>query len=97
MSCDVGNGGLSLRRKSKMVEILDNRPDDNHYEDYYFSLYHNQYKPTINEAQLFSVETFFSPISFGMHKACLYIAPDELLELSKHMPKIYELQQLCTS
>jgi hypothetical protein len=66
----VGNGGFSLRRKSKMLEIIEKVPyNDGTNEDTYFSLAPIQiYKPTFDEAKLFSVETVFSKVAFGCHK-----------------------------
>jgi len=66
----VGNGGFSLRRKSKMLEIIEKVPYSNgKNEDEYFSLSPiPMYKPTFDEAKLFSVETVFNEVSFGCHK-----------------------------
>ena len=68
----VGNGGLSLRRKSKMLEIIDNCPyKDKLNEDLYFT----QECPEIDrnipiwqDATHFSVETVYEDKSFGVHK-----------------------------
>jgi hypothetical protein len=68
----VGNGGLSLRRKSKMIEIIDKCPykkDLN--EDLFFSkncenVYVNI--PISDDAKHFSVETIYEKDSFGVHK-----------------------------
>jgi hypothetical protein len=72
----VGNGGLSLRRKSKMLEIIKNVPyPDGLAEDEYFCIYNTVvplYRPAYEEAQLFSMETCYSPRCFGLHKAWLY-------------------------
>jgi hypothetical protein len=66
----VGNGGFSLRRKSKMLEIIEKVPyPHGKNEDEYFSLAPiPMYKPTFDEAKLFSVETVFSEVTFGCHK-----------------------------
>jgi len=75
----VGNGGLSLRKKSKMLEIIDKCPKGKENEDVYFA---NPcvdiYKPSIDEAKLFSVELLYSDRSFGVHKPWLHMDPDEL-------------------
>jgi len=67
----VGNGGFSLRKKSKMLEILNLYPYTNEmsfvYEDWYFSKYALN-KPTFEKAKQFSIESVFSPKSFGCHK-----------------------------
>lgn len=63
----IGNGGLSLRKKSKMLKVIKKKGKNNEIEDVYFS---NSFvnKPTIQEAKLFSVEQRFSLRSFGCHK-----------------------------
>jgi len=69
---EIGNGGLSLRRKSKMLEIIDNCPyKDSINEDLYFSqecpeIYRNL--PNWEDATHFSVETVYEDKSFGVHK-----------------------------
>ena len=67
----VGNGGLSLRRKSKMLEIIENKEyDPNENKDTFFCNHPtiSIYKPSVEKAKLFSVEDVFSPVSFGCHK-----------------------------
>jgi hypothetical protein len=91
---DIGNGGLSLRKKTKMLEIID-KEDPNHTdpEDVFFSCpYHvSIHKPPFEKAKLFSVEEIFSPISFGCHQPWnrsygnqLYDLYDEVKLLSKY-------------
>jgi hypothetical protein len=93
----VGNGGLSLRRKSKMLEIIEKCPKDNGNEDIYFA---NPcidiHKPTIEEAKLFSVEKLQSNISFGVHKAWAYLNDeqlDEKMKQCKPLRKLIDLNQ----
>jgi hypothetical protein len=70
----VGNGGFSLRRKSKMLEILEKVPYPyGQGEDCYFSTAHlhgpvQVNKPSGEQAKLFSVEQTFSEVTFGTHK-----------------------------
>ncbi len=72
---EVGNGGLSLRKKSKMLEIIDNCIEPNGInEDVYFSSRCDQliniYKPDFEKAKLFSTELVLSENgSWGVHKA----------------------------
>ena len=70
---DVGNGGLSLRRRSKMLEIAEKAPYDPPYgEDMFFSGAMGMVavkKPTFEEAKRFSIETVYSEAAFGVHKA----------------------------
>jgi hypothetical protein len=72
----VGNGGLSLRKKSKMLEIIEkNTTRRNEPEDNFFSEPINVeiYKPDAAEAYKFSVE--HNPVCmnpFGCHKPWYY-------------------------
>jgi hypothetical protein len=93
----VGNGGLSLRRKSKMLEIIDCRPENNGImnEDAFFvDIDFNTYKPTFEEAKEFSVESVFSAKSVGVHKAWHHLSKDQLTQISEHIPKLFELIDL---
>lgn len=69
----VGNGGLSLRRKTKMLEILDKcEAAADIPEDVYFALpckAVHLYKPSEAVASEFSMEMSYSPKSFGVHRA----------------------------
>lgn len=76
----VGNGGLSLRTKNKMIEILKKHPNDSqNYEDIYFSIHLNgKNVPTVDIAKKFSVEDTFYINPFGIHKP--HKIPSNLLE-----------------
>jgi hypothetical protein len=67
---NIGNGGFSLRRKTKMLEIIEKVPYRfGDAEDVYFSISPvSLYKPSWEQAKLFSVEHVFSEITFGCHK-----------------------------
>ena len=70
----VGNGGLSLRRKTKMLEILENCPisPPNIPEDVYFASSCPAvriHKPPVSIAKEFSIEMLYSPKSWGIHRA----------------------------
>ena len=92
----VGNGGLSLRKKSKMLEIMKKQGKNDYPEDVYFSCYDSVsiHKPTFNDASLFSIEEIFSEMSFGCHKPwcgmmsnnefLLYNTYEEVKELYKY-------------
>ena len=72
---DGGNGGLSLRRKSKMIEVIKNCPK-NINEDQIFSRGCSTVKvnnPSKDEAKNFAVETEYSSRSFGIHNAWRYL------------------------
>ena len=69
----VGNGGFSLRRKSKLLEILEKcPPNPEANEDGFFSAGCAAVKtsiPSPKEAEEFSIESIYAPRSFGIHKA----------------------------
>ena len=76
-----GNGGLSLRSRSKMLEVLKQFPptqlDRKNNEDEYFSNYIRQITPkanvpTIEIASEFSSETIYNPQSIGVHALFKY-------------------------
>jgi hypothetical protein len=80
-SCNVGNGGFSLRKKSKMLEIIKSRTYPFQCpEDLFYCINHTVplYKPTWEQAKLFSIESIYSPRTFGLHKAWKYIPIEDL-------------------
>lgn len=98
VSGKVGNGGLSLRKKSKMLEILNliqyNRNDN---EDYYFSVRSNNLNiriPSYENAKLFSIETQYNDISFGIHRVWDRLNKEDYNKLIKLYPKIQVLKNL---
>lgn len=99
----VGNGGLSLRRKSKMLEILEKckitKDANDKYigEDAYFSFACEgveMNKPTAEHAKNFSIETVHHDKSFGIHNAFRYLNNDQLNEIGEWCPDIHELRRL---
>jgi len=69
----VGNGGLSLRRKSKMLSIIDSFPYNKEPEDLFFACRDpTVYTPSIEKAKEFSVEHLYHPASFGSHQAWIF-------------------------
>ena len=81
----VGNGGLSIRKKSKMLEILNTystRHKDGWLinEDVFFSV-HATNKPSAEEAKNFSIEMVYNNKAFGVHKAYKYVKLDWFPEL----------------
>lgn len=93
----VGNGGLSLRRKSKMIEITEKvNPQFTDHEDNYFCYQSAVYlnRPSFEEAQLFSVETIFHEKSFGIHACWKYLNKYELEYLTNKYPDISTLIEL---
>lgn len=68
----VGNGGLSLRKKSKMLEIIEKcKYNGQDPEDYYYANACKEVeltKPSRETASRFSNEGEYSDKSFGVHK-----------------------------
>ena len=94
----VGNGGLSLRKKSKMLEIIEKCPDTRKAEDVYFAFGCDGApvnKPSFDDALNFSVETALNPNnkSFGIHKPWDKFDDNQLKSLSEYIPQVYELKQ----
>jgi len=105
----VGNGGLSLRKKSKMLEVLENCKDNLfiedanrfEYEDRVFSNGSEYCKPfidmnipSIESAKDFSIETMYNSKSFGIHKAYHFLKNPEKNELEQWCPEMIELEKL---
>ena len=94
----VGNGGLSLRRKSKMLEVINKVPFNFLHEDRYICdqtvVYLN--KPIFEEAKKFSIETVFNEVSFGIHNAwgCRSIQPEKINYLIEKYPELCTLISL---
>jgi len=94
---EVGNGGLSLRRKSKMLEILEKCKYYNDNEDLYFSkgcenVTYN--KPSVEKAKQFSIEHLYSNDSFGVHKPWLYINEADKVKLNDQCEGYNKLVEL---
>jgi hypothetical protein len=93
----VGNGGLSLRRKSKMIEICEKvDPSYTLHEDNYFC-YQNAVllnKPSYEKAKSFSIETVFHEKSFGIHNAWRYLNKNHMDFLINKYPDIAILIEL---
>jgi hypothetical protein len=93
----VGNGGLSLRRKSKMIEICEKvNPNCARCDDVYFSCQTivPLNKPSYQEAKLFSIETVFHETSFGIHACWKYLNKYEMNYLLNKYPDIAILIEL---
>jgi hypothetical protein len=92
----VGNGGLSLRKKSKMITIITTVNQFHMNEDVYFSMQKvvPLKKPTFQDAQRFSVETVFYPSPFGIHAPWKNLSFEEMDRLTAKYPAIQELIRL---
>ena len=96
----VGNGGFSLRKKSKMLELIQKVPFvKGEAEDGYFSQYSERsnnnfsikvHKPSPGKASKFSVETVFYSQPFGCHKPWCYIP--QFVDLHPEVQKLISLQ-----
>ena len=93
----VGNGGFSLRKRSKMLHIINTtKPYRGAYEDQYFSVGSSlarPYKPTHSEAMEFSIEQVYSPRSFAIHNAWKYL-PDDVEKMCADCPGLATLMSL---
>jgi hypothetical protein len=92
----VGCGGLSIRKKSKMLKIIN---DINYYnqnnhqpEDVFFFDHPNIKKASIIEANEFCSGMVFSENPVGIHQTFNFITEDQKDILEKHFPKIRELE-----
>jgi|TARA_Y100000389_G_C17464316_1_gene524222 hypothetical protein len=92
----VGNGGLSLRKKSKMLDIIKNfKRKDGQYEDQYFTeKEHNLKIPDITTANKFSNEGIYSDESFGVHKPWWYLNEEEINKKEKKCKGLKQLIEL---
>lgn len=90
----VGNGGVSLRKKSKMLEIIENQGPIRCNEDVYFSQYRYCKKPTAIEAREFAVETIFYKEPFALHNCWNHISKEDLEYYKKTVPGLTELIKL---
>jgi hypothetical protein len=96
----VGNGGLSLRKKNKMIEIINNNNYSlNSLEDTWFSLdlpsNINLNKPSFEKAKTFSIETVFYENPFGVHNFWTHLNETEKNIIFEKYPEtkiLYSLQ-----
>jgi len=94
----VGNGGISLRKKSKMLEIIDIKGIAFENEDVYFSdnIPHTiqYYRPTASEARAFSVETVSYDAPFAIHNCWKYLSNENMNLLTNRYSEIQKLIDL---
>jgi hypothetical protein len=81
----IGNGGLSLRKKSSMLNIIDKYEDiDEINEDVYFCKYFkldNYLLPEFNIAKKFCVENVFFENPYGLHKPYIELKCSQLSKI----------------
>lgn len=96
----VGNGGLSLRRKSKMLEIINKFSDqiNGFNEDVVFSIkFYDDIDikiPSVEEAKNFGIEQIYNDKSFGLHKPWIYHDSDTLQKINDFCPGLNTLIEL---
>lgn len=92
----VGNGGLSVRKKTNMIAVTQTVLPCEVNEDVYFSMQQivPLRKPTFQEAQKFSVETVFYEQPFGIHAPWKHLNEYEMGVLLEKYPAIQELMDL---
>ena len=93
---DVGNGGLSLRNKNKMLEIIKKKGYNKEWEDIYFA--RNPIiplnKPSFDDAKVFSVESVFYKSPFGIHNCWKHLTQEEMDYYTETYPEIQTLINL---
>ena len=81
-----GNGGLSFRKKSKMLEVCERYQSGN--EDMFFSSQKSFRYPTRLLAKNLFIETIPGEQPFGVHKPWDYLTDVEMTKLSQDCPEI---------
>jgi hypothetical protein len=90
---DVGNGGFSLRKKSKCLKCIGG-PIYPHEDMLYSNSIYGLYKPSQELASLFSVETVYSKVFFGLHCPWKYHSPEIMKTMCIDCPGLSELIEL---
>lgn len=89
----VGDGGFSLRRKSKMMDILKtSTPKRSVSEEMLFSSSLQLKKPSLNEAARFCLQSVWSTQSFGCHQPWKYFPLEQLFDEYPEIKELYDLQ-----
>lgn len=83
----VGNGGLSFRKKSKMIEHIKTHTYNGEPEDVYFSKSKILKFPSINVASNFSSEYLVNPNSYGIHRSHKIVNKDKINILRESCPE----------
>ena len=93
----VGNGGFSLRKRSRMLKVINTTPRyRGAYEDQYFSMGSRTFQlfiPKREEAMEFSIEQVYSPKSFAIHNAWKYL-PEKTEQMCEDCPGLATLISL---
>jgi len=97
----IGNGGFSLRKKDKMIEIIQKYKWDEHahiewYEDLFFTKHRNDIKlkkPAYEKALTFCVDEVFSPLTMACHKPWATLHYPEFVKLYPECEILRNLQE----
>jgi hypothetical protein len=94
----VGNGGFSLRSRSKLLELLSNYSYDHQYhEDVWFSRFLHLVNASIapeDIAMTFSVETIFYATPLAVHKP-VYLTSEKQKALCQTCPELRIIPTFC--
>jgi hypothetical protein len=74
--------------KTDYIKKTNNNIDKNNF------INNNVYKPSLEEAKFFSVESIYNQMSFGIHKPWLYLNNNELESIKKLFPELELLYTL---
>lgn len=92
----VGNGGLSLRKKSKVLHILKTIQryghEDSYFSDSFKKLNYNV--PSFEEAKTFAIETVYNSVFFGVHAPWKHLKHEDLDKIITICPDIKILMEL---
>jgi len=91
--CGVGNGGLSLRKKTACLDCIKNHKWNGENEDMFFSSIIKN-KPDVETAKLFSVESYYSEVTFGVHAPWQHLFTWKLKALINEINGLNELIKL---
>lgn len=95
----IGNGGLSLRKRSVMLRALKTYQKETHPEDLMISalLYSMNAKlPSTEIASHFSVETMFYEDPLGVHSPWLYLPTAQLFKLKNGFSVLFDAYNVKT-
>jgi hypothetical protein len=98
----VGNGGFSLRSRSKLIELLSNHSYDHKYHKYHEDVWFARFLHLVNAsiapvdiAKTFSVETIFYETPLAVHKP-KYLKAEEQKALCHACPELRIIPPFCT-
>lgn len=87
----VGNGGLSLRKKSSILKHIDNHTYKGEPEDVYFAKSNTLKFPSIEKAAEFSTEHLLNPYSMGFHKPDVHLSESNKKIVRNICPEFQEV------